>query len=116
RERRRGFPEVIYCDGKSPEAIVEIARTLLDRNGLAFGTRCAEQSAREVLDALGAGSYDAVSRTFRAGDPRPQFTTIPTAVIAAGTSDMPVAEEACATLETFGAPVDRMYDVGVAGI
>ena len=116
RRRRRGFPEVIYCASKTSEQIAAIARALLDAEGLAFGTRCEREAAERAIAALGEGEYDPVSRTIVAGTPYPQFTAVTTAVIAAGTSDLPVAEEACRTLETFGAPVDRIYDVGVAGL
>jgi pyridinium-3,5-biscarboxylic acid mononucleotide synthase len=116
RERRRGFPEVIYCDGKSGEQIATIAATLVASTGLAFGTRCSAPVAERALALYPGGDYDPVARTIRYGAPRAPFTAATTAVIAAGTSDRPVAEEACATLETFGAPIDRIYDVGVAGI
>jgi pyridinium-3,5-biscarboxylic acid mononucleotide synthase len=116
RERRRGTPEVIFCDGKTPEQIAAIAAALVAGAGLAFGTRCAAALAERTLELYPGGAYDPVARTIRYGEPRPRFTTVTTAVIAAGTSDRPVAEEACATLETFGAPVDRIYDVGVAGL
>src|SRR5690606_7710801 len=60
--------------------------------------------------------YDVMARTIRIGEPLAERSAITTAVVAAGTSDRPVAEEACSTLETFGARVDRIYDVGVAGL
>jgi NCAIR mutase (PurE)-related protein len=116
RERRRGAPEVIYCASKRADEVVTIVRTLLEIHGLAFGTRCAPELAEAVLGEMEGGEYDPVARTIRFGRPRPQRTTVTTAVIAAGTSDRPVAEEACVTLETFGAPVERIYDVGVAGL
>lgn len=116
RERRRGLPEVIYCASKTAGQIAAIARVLLESNGLAFGTRCDAEAARSVIDELGQGEYNPLSRTLRIGPPQQPFTSVTTAVIAAGTSDLPVAEEACHTLETFGAPVERIYDVGVAGL
>ncbi|MEO5929400.1 MAG: nickel pincer cofactor biosynthesis protein LarB [Candidatus Kapaibacterium sp.] len=116
RERRRGVPEVIYCASKTAGQIIRIARVLLSAHGLAYGTRCAPDVAEEVLREIGDGAYDPLSRTIRIGAPHAQLTALTTGVIAAGTSDLPVAEEACMTLETFGAPVDRIYDVGVAGI
>jgi NCAIR mutase (PurE)-related protein len=116
RMRRRGFPEVIYCESKRPEDVVPIVRTLVETGGLAYGTRCGATLADAILGAFPEGEYDPVSRTIRVGAPREPVGDVVTAVIAAGTSDRPVAEEACRTLETFGAPVDRIYDVGVAGI
>jgi NCAIR mutase (PurE)-related protein len=116
RKRRRGFPEVIYCASKTAAQIVAIAGALLEREGLAFGTRCDPDVAGEVLQQLGDGVYDPLSGTITIGKRYTPRTTVTTAVLAAGTSDLPVAEEACITLETFGAPVERVYDVGVAGL
>lgn len=116
RERRRGFPEVIYCASKTPEQIAAIARGLLRHHGMAFGTRCTPETARAVSAQLDGVHYHSASATLLAGTPRTPWTNVKTAVIAAGTSDLPVAEEACATLETFGAPAERIYDVGVAGL
>jgi NCAIR mutase (PurE)-related protein len=116
REHRRGFPEVIYCESKRPEEVAAIVRTLLENHGLAFGTRCSPATADEVMKGIQGGEYDPIARTIRFGPPRTSRSTITTSVIAAGISDRPVAEEACRTLETFGASFDRVYDVGVAGL
>jgi NCAIR mutase (PurE)-related protein len=116
RLRRTGYPEVIYCASKSVEQIIPIARALLDLHGLAFGTRCAPAAAEEVMRSVGGGEYDALARTIRFGTPWPRRAGLSVGVIAAGTSDLPVAEEAVVTLETFGARVERIYDVGVAGL
>ncbi len=116
RRRRRGFSEVIYCASKTAPQVAMIARALLEREGRAFGTRCDPAVAGAVLEELPGGTYDAVARILRYGGPHPLFTDVRTAVVAAGTSDIPVAEEAALTLEAFGAPTDRVYDVGVAGL
>ncbi len=116
RPRRRGFSEVIYCPSKTPAQIIAIARVLVEREGRALGTRCTPEAAAEVLSALGGGAYDPVARTLRFGSPAPYFTDVTTAIVAAGSSDLPVAEEARQTLEMFGAPADAIYDVGVAGL
>jgi NCAIR mutase (PurE)-related protein len=116
RRRRRGFPEVVFCASKRPEEVLAAVRALYERTGQAFATRCSPETATTVLDALGTGTYDPISRTLRVGGAAPRFTNVVTAVLAAGTSDRPVAEEACLTLETFGAPFERFYDVGVAGL
>ncbi len=116
RFRRRGFPEVIYCQSKSIEQIAAIVPPLLAAHGLAFGTRCPSDVAAEVMRRIDGGSYSASARTLRFGSPLPANPSSIAAVIAAGTSDIPVAEEACETLETFGATVERVYDVGVAGL
>ncbi len=116
RERRRGIPEVIFCEGKRAEDVAVIGKAMREASGIAFGTRCSREMAEIVLRECLDGSFEPVSRTIRLGPVRPRFTDITTAVVSAGTSDRPVAEEACVTLETFGAPVDRVYDVGVAGL
>lgn len=116
RDRRCGIPEVIYCETKRPEQIVAVARVLYARHGLAFGTRCLPEQAARVLEAFPDADYNEIARTLRVGTPQPKRTDLVTAVVAAGTSDLPVAEEAAITLETFGAPVERVTDVGVAGV
>ena len=116
REVRCGIPEVIYCESKSPEQIIEIARVLYNRHGLAFGTRCSAEKGEAVCSAIPEADYHPLSRTLRVGQVMPARTTVTTGIIAAGTSDLPVAEEAARTLETFGGLVNRITDVGVAGV
>ncbi|MGE3801669.1 MAG: nickel pincer cofactor biosynthesis protein LarB [Candidatus Kapaibacterium sp.] len=116
RESRCGLPEVIYCESKTAEQIVEVARVLRERVGIAFGTRCSSEKSAIVCKEFPEADYDPLSRTIRIGEPAENWTEIRTGIIAAGTSDLPVAEEAARTLETFGAPVQRVTDVGVAGI
>lgn len=116
RRRRCGFAEVIYCASKTAPQVTSMVRSLLEQEGRAFGTRCAPEVAQEVISEIGSGVYDPRSRTLCFGDPYPQFTERRTAILAAGTSDIPVAEEAAITLEMFGAPAMRVYDVGVAGL
>lgn len=116
RERRRGMPEVIYCAGKTVDQIVRIARTLHAAHGFAYGTRCSVEQGQGVMEHIPEALYDRTSRTLLLGAPRPRFTDLTVGVLCAGTSDLPVAEEACRTLETFGAPVERFVDVGVAGL
>lgn len=116
RERRCGIPEVIYCENKTPEQIVAVASVLYEKHGLAFGTRCSAEQYEVVSREFPDTFYDPVSRTVRVGSILPRRTIHITGVIAAGTSDLPVAEEAAVTLEAFGAPVERITDVGVAGV
>lgn len=117
RELRKGFPEVIYCEGKTAEQVVEIARRIIARHRLVLATRC------------GAEMYEAAQREFREvacyetaramviGKPRRASPRArPVAVVTAGTADVPVAEEAAVTAETMGCRVERIYDVGVAGL
>jgi len=117
RAIRVGIPEVVFGEGKTAGQCARMAAEL-DRLGHSvLVTRLSADKADAVSAAVPAGRYDATSRTFarrRGDDPHPLRG--PVAVICAGTSDVPVAEEAAITLETIGQPVERVYDVGVAGL
>ena len=116
RRRRCGFPEVIFCQGKTPAEVAAIARTILAHDPVVLGTRAAPEHFAAVAAALPEARYHARARCVvveRAPLPKAAGTI---GVICAGTSDLPVAEEAAVTLETFGQTVDRITDVGVAGL
>lgn len=117
RALRSGLPEVVYGEGKTAEQCALIAREL-DRQGEpVLVTRLSADKASIVCEAVPDGRYDPTSRLFhRSRGPDPHPLRGPIAVLCAGTSDVPVAEEAALTLETIGQPVERMYDVGVAGL
>ena len=122
RKLRTGAAEVVFCPGKTPEQVAAILRRLLDHHGRALGTRATPELARRVRERLPAAAYDPVSRLItlgwrqdRDGHGEPQ-TGAGVMVVTAGTSDLPVAEEAAQTLEFLGGRVDRCYDVGVAGL
>jgi len=119
RELRKGHPEAIFCEGKTPEQVAEIASRLAAQSGgRVLGTRCdAERAdaARRVLGGEGF-TYHALARCFTLTRHSVPPAPGPVAVICAGTSDLPVAEEAAVTLEFLGHPVDRLRDVGVAGL
>ena len=115
RGLRSGFGEVIYCAGKTAEQVVEIYRRFQEKGANVLGTRASADHAAAVLAAFPSCVYDPTSATIvMTIKPQPQTGCI--ALCAAGTSDMPVAEEAAITAEFFGAKVDRIYDIGVAGI
>lgn len=117
RALRIGFPEVIFGQGKTAEQIVAIAERLSAGGANVLVTRLASDVATSVRDRLPALSYDPVSRTGVLTLEVPVIATRGTVlIIAAGTTDLPVAEEAVRTLEAFGHPVDRLYDVGVSGL
>ncbi|MDN5858499.1 MAG: nickel pincer cofactor biosynthesis protein LarB [Pseudonocardia sp.] len=115
REGRLGLPEVVYGPGKAPAQIAGIVADLLEANaGPVLVTRVAQATATAVLAAVPGGVHDARAGllTWRPADPRP-FTV---AVVAAGTSDGPVAAEAAAVAAAIGLSVTEIHDVGVAGI
>jgi NCAIR mutase (PurE)-related protein len=116
RRTRRGFPEVIFCAGKLPEQVVAIARALVEADGVVLGTRATPEHFEAVLPEFPDARFHAVARCITViRQPLPPLVGR-VAVVCAGTSDIPVAEEAAVTLETFGSVVDRISDVGVAGI
>jgi len=116
RRSRRGFPEVIFCAGKLPEQVLSIARALLEVDGLVLGTRATAEHFEAVAAEFPEARFHPVARCITIiRRPMPAMAGS-VAVVCAGTSDIPVAEEAAVTLETFGSAVDRISDVGVAGI
>lgn len=115
REIRTGFPEVVYCSGKTDEHLVSIYRKLLEQQGEVFGTRASEHQYQAVKEAIPQICYDEVSHILKLERTEKKHVGC-IAVCSAGTADIPVAEEAAQTAEFFGARVERVYDVGVCGI
>lgn len=118
RNLRQGFPEAVYAEGKTAEQIAGIACEIAAKGSPLLVTRLDVSRLKPLRSLLPEGKYDALSRTFRLEakeSPRPR-TRGYVAVVCAGTSDLPVAEEAAITLELAGHPVERIHDVGVAGI
>ncbi|MHA6480339.1 nickel pincer cofactor biosynthesis protein LarB [Paenibacillus sp. strain BS8-2] len=115
REERTGFPEVIFGLGKTPGQAEAIFERIAARHGRALVTRATEEMAERILSSHPGALFDPVSRLVRLdGEPRRLPGTV--AVLTGGTSDIPVAEEAAGTAEWMGCRVDRIYDVGVAGL
>jgi NCAIR mutase (PurE)-related protein len=116
RSERQGFPEVIFGSGKTPEQIEAIAHRLHQHHGYVLITRCAPEAAARLIQAFPKVRHDVAARLVLIGQFPKQKTRLRPAVLCAGTSDLPVAEEAALTLEAFGFKPDRIYDVGVAGL
>jgi NCAIR mutase (PurE)-related protein len=115
RELRRGFPEVIFAAGKRPSETERIAEALVAQGAALLVTRADQATLARLARRFPAGRVNASARTFVLRDE----TVTPVgavAVVAAGTSDIPVAEEAAETLRALGAEVTTLYDVGVAGL
>ena len=116
RALRKGFPEVIFGSGKTPAQVVEIANRLFRRNRHVLVTRVTAPQEQALRRRFRAAKFHAAARcvTLEKSPPpkRPGFI----AVLSAGTSDLPVAEEAAVTAEVMGNEVRRVYDVGVAGL
>lgn len=116
RSLRQGFPEVIFCPGKTIEQIGEIARRLLRQHSGLLATRATEEMYRAIATVEPSAEYNALARTVVVrGEQRPS-TTGTIVVMSAGTADIPVAEEAAATVDFLGSRVEKLYDVGVAGL
>ena len=117
REQRTGFPEVIYGEGKTVQQITQILTALKAKNNNVLITRISQEKADAILRRHPEFVYDATSRIlFFKKDTPPKETGSYIAVLCAGTSDLPIAEEAAITAEVMGSEVRRIYDVGVAGI
>jgi len=116
RHDRCGFPEVIFGQGKTAPDVVTIAETLVARHGVLLVTRASAEQAAALAEAFPEARYHARSRCVTVErSPLPRLDGA-VAVVCAGTSDLPVAEEAVVTLEIFGNRVAKFFDVGVAGI
>ena len=116
RAVRQGFPEVVFGQGKTPDQIATIAAQIVGRGHTLLVTRTDEQAYLAVTRLVPEAAFHALARAIscRQGEIESGRGTI--LVVAAGTSDLPIAEEACVTAELMGNTVERLYDVGVAGI
>ena len=118
RHLRTGIPEVIYGASKTAEQIIVIAEVMLKRNGPVLATRVDGEKAATITQKLPALHYQASSQILfgNQADEDPTRYRGKTLILTAGTSDIPVAEEARLTLRSLGHPVEKLYDVGVAGL
>jgi len=115
RSLRQGFPEVVLCEGKSTAQVVAIARALFKKQGPFLATRAEPSVARAICKLNRRARYYADARlvAVHTSKSTPLGHIL---IVTAGTADLPVAEEARVTAEVMGSRVERLYDVGVAGI
>lgn len=121
RSVRTGFPEVVFCQGKTIEQITEIVKRLAARNSTVLATRADEAAYEAVKSQLPLAVYHKAARIIvvqsqETLDETKSLDDKYILIVSAGTADIPVAEEAAVTAESMGSRVDRLYDVGVAGI
>jgi NCAIR mutase (PurE)-related protein len=116
REMRTGYPEIIYCAGKSVDQVKEIVRVMSEKENNVIGTRANQEMFDAVKSILPDAVYYPIARIISVQKKKPASPKTRIAVITAGTSDMPIAEEAAITAELLGNNVLRIYDAGVAGI
>jgi NCAIR mutase (PurE)-related protein len=116
RALRTGFPEVVFCEGKRVEQIVEILEKLEQRHSPVLATRASREVYEAVVTRLPTASYFDDARIIQLGvnGTGPTETTV--LVICAGTADVPIAEEAAVTAQALGSRIEKLYDVGVAGV
>ena len=116
RGSRTGFPETIYCAGKTKEQLLAILQKFKAEKISVMGTHCSAEQFEFVHNAGVSAAYDPVSRIISASPEAHPRLPGKLAVCTGGTADLPVAEEAAQTAEFFGAEVTRFYDVGIAGL
>jgi len=116
RELRTGYPEIVYCAGKSVGQVAEIFRLMAEKENNVIGTRANDEMFSAVEKILPDAIYYPVARIISVQKKKLKCPETRIAVITAGTSDIPVAEEAAVTAELLGNNVLRIFDAGVAGI
>ena len=114
RAIRTGFAEVVYCQNKADDFLVEIFSRLYEDNGEVMGTRCSQEQYLLLKEHFSQLIYDPISRIVKIDQPKDKIGLI--AVCTAGTADIAVAEECAQTAEFFGQKVERFYDIGVSGL
>lgn len=116
REVRTGYPEIVYCAGKTTEQVSGIFRVMAGKENNIIGTRASKEMYDEVRKVIPEAVYHSEARIISVQNRKPEIPEKAIAVITAGTSDIPVAEEAALTAELLGNRIVRIYDAGVAGI
>lgn len=117
REVRTGYPEVIYCEGKSDDQILGIVEKMTQKNSNILGTRCRKETYEKIKQIYPNAEYDQLSKILKIQNhPIENIGKGKIVVVTGGTSDIPVADEAYHTAIFLGNTVERVYDVGVAGI
>ena len=115
RQLRKGFPEVIFCQGKTTAQVKEIGIRILDAGGPLLATRATPEMYAAVKTVHAAARFNELGRTITVEQSQSPLRE-GVLLVSAGTSDIPVAEEAAETAQIMGNRVERLYDVGVAGL
>lgn len=116
RAIRTGFPEVVFGQGKTPSQVIQIVRRLMAQNDRVLVTRVTPEMAAEVLVSVPELTYNETARLLILDHSNLEKRLLGVVVATGGTADIPVAEEAALTAELMGNQVERIYDVGVAGL
>lgn len=115
RELRQGYPEAVYCKGKTPEQLTAIAGSFHSRSSTMIATKATREDFLAIKKAMPDAVYHDQAQLVTSS-PLPRSGNGLVAVVTAGTSDIPVAEEAAITAQVMGSNVERIFDVGIAGI
>ena len=115
RALRKGFPEVVFCQNKTTEQVVNIVRKLAEKNADVIATRATEEMFKEVKKHIKKAQFNKISKTIIINQ-NTKTKKGRILILSAGTSDITVAEEAAVVAEAMGNNVERLYDVGVAGL
>ena len=116
RAMRKGYPEVIFCPGKTIDQIVKIFERMARHDGRVMAARATVEAADAIKVKFPQAVYHESARIVTIGAPATPSGKGTVLVMSAGTADIPVADEAAVTAETLGSKVERLFDVGVAGI
>ena len=116
RGLRQGLPEVVFCQGKTLPQVVQLVERLAREGSAVLATRASVEMFAAVHAMVPAAVHDPVARTIVVPDPQPAVPAPGVLVLTAGTADIPVAQEAAVTAEVMGNAVERVFDVGVAGL
>ena len=116
RELRKGYPEVVFCSGKTVEQVRDIMTEMYSRKSNILGTRATAEMYEAVKQNCPEAVYNELGKTISIDIENKQPTETYISIVTAGTSDIPVDEEAYVTCDMLGNEADRIYDVGVAGI
>jgi len=116
RPRRKGMPEAVYCQGKTDDQLVEIMSALIKSGQDVIGTRATREQFEAVSKHIPSAAYNAHARIITVDTAKRPEPVGLVCVVSAGTTDIPVAEEAALVAERMGAKVERIFDIGVAGL
>ena len=116
RELRVGYPEVIYCEGKTVDQVRDIVKFMITKDNNILGTRATEEMYNAVKEICEEAEYNKLGRTITIKKKEQTLTESYIAIVSAGTSDLSVVEEAVETAKILGNRVEKIIDVGVAGI
>lgn len=116
RALRKGFPEVVFCEGKRTEHVVEIMQRLAQKHTRVLATRASRETFDAVAERMPAAKYFADARVIQLGINGSEPVQGAVLIVCAGTADVAVAEEAAVTASSLGSATERLYDVGIAGM